>query len=178
MHNPSSTPATKSLVLLGGGHSHLAVLMQLAKKSVPGLEVTLVTRDVEVPYSGALPAYITARCGEEQLHIDLRPLAQMAGVRLIQATVEHIDLTTQQLLLPRRPALGFDMLSINTGSQPALTALPGAKEFAIAIKPIPEFLQQWEHVQKRALAALTQGQPYTIAIVGGTGMRDTGTSAQ
>ncbi|MES3006874.1 MAG: selenide, water dikinase SelD [Pseudomonadota bacterium] len=167
MHSPSSTPATKSLVLLGGGHSHLAVLMQLAKKPVPGLEVTLVTRDVDTPYSGALPAYIIGTCGEDDLYIDLRPLAQMAGARLIQSSVERIDLEARQLHCAGRPALDFDILSINIGSHPATGTLPGADEFAIAAKPIPEFLQQWESIQQQALAAVQEGRHYTLAVVGG-----------
>lgn len=166
--NPSTyVPSLKSLVLLGGGHSHLAVLMHLAKNPVPGLEVTLVTRDVDTPYSGALPAYLIGHCGVDQLYIDLRPLAQMAGVRLIQTSVEHIDLQTRQLHCPGRPALGFDMLSINIGSRPALHGLPGAQEFAVAVKPIPEFLQRWDDMQHQAGEALAQGKPYTIAIIGG-----------
>ena len=166
--NPSTyVTSLKSLVLLGGGHSHLAVLMHLAKKPVPGLEVTLVTRDVDTPYSGALPAYLTGHCGVDQLYIDLRPLAQMAGARLIQTSVEHIDLQTRQLHCPGRPGLGFDMLSINIGSRPALHGLPGAQEFAVAVKPIPEFLQHWNDMQRQTEEALAQGKPYTIAIIGG-----------
>ncbi len=167
MHKSSSAPATKSLVLLGGGHSHLSVLMALAKKPVPGLEVMLVTRDVETPYSGALPAYLMGTCSEEDLFIDLRPLAQMAGVRLIQSSVERIDLDARQLHCAGRPALGFDMLSINIGSRPATGTLPGATEFAVAVKPIPEFLQQWERIQQQALAAVKEGRHYTLAVVGG-----------
>ncbi|MDO9316796.1 MAG: selenide, water dikinase SelD [Gammaproteobacteria bacterium] len=167
MHKSSPTLATKSLVLLGGGHSHLSVLMELAKKPVPGLEVTLVTRDVDTPYSGALPAYIMGTCGEDDLYIDLRPLAQMAGARLIHASVERIDLETRQLHCAGRPALGFDMLSINIGSRPATGTLPGAEEFAVAVKPIPEFLQQWGDMQHQAMTALREGRPYTLAVVGG-----------
>ena len=140
MQKSSPAPATKSLVLLGGGHSHLSVLMELAKKPVPGLEVTLVTRDVDTPYSGALPAYIMGTCDEDDLYIDLRPLAQMAGVRLIQSSIDRIDLEARQLHCAGRPALGFDMLSINIGSRPATGTLPGANEFAVAVKPIPEFM--------------------------------------
>jgi selenide,water dikinase len=167
MQKSSPAPATKSLVLLGGGHSHLSVLMELAKKPVPGLEVTLVTRDVDTPYSGALPAYIMGTCGEDDLYIDLRPLAQMAGVRLIQSSVDRIDLEARQLHCADRPALGFDMLSINIGSRPATGTLPGANEFAVAVKPIPEFLQRWEGIQQQALAALREGRHYTLAVVGG-----------
>lgn len=166
--NPSkSLPLVKTLVLLGGGHSHLAVLMQMARRPVPGLELILITRDVETPYSGALPAYITGSSSLEELLIDLRPLAQMAGARVIRATVEHLDLKNRTLHCAGRPEICFDFLSINIGSRPNVAAIVGAQEFAISVKPIPEFLRHWERMQEEATAAIHAQRPYTIAIIGG-----------
>lgn len=162
-----STPARQRLVLLGGGHSHLAVLMYLAKNPLPGLEICLVSRDIETPYSGALPAYITGKASAHDLFIDLRPLAQMAGVRLIQSQVHDIDLAEKRLHCPGRPALGFDFLSINIGSAPAAHRIPGALDCAVAIKPIPAFLAHWERIQADAVARCALGNTYTLAIVGG-----------
>jgi selenide,water dikinase len=160
-------PAMKQLVLLGGGHSHLAVLMHLARNPLPGLDLTLVSREIETPYSGALPAFIEGRNCREELFIDLRPLAQMAGARLIQANVQRLDINTQKLYCSGRPPINFDLLSLNIGSQPDSASLPGAAEFATAVKPIPEFLQRWEHIQQELLAKLATGQNYTLVIIGG-----------
>ncbi|MDP3520156.1 MAG: selenide, water dikinase SelD [Hydrogenophaga sp.] len=167
MNNLPSHPHSRTLVLLGGGHSHLAVLMQLAKRPVPGLELILITRDVETPYSGALPAYITGNSATDDLLIDLRPLAQMAGARLIRATVERMDLDKKMLHCAGRPEIGFDFLSINIGSRPDVAAISGAQEFAIAVKPIPEFLRHWERMQHEAAEAMRNQRPYAIAIIGG-----------
>lgn len=160
-------PAMKQLVLLGGGHSHLAVLMRLAKNPVPGLDLTLISREIETPYSGALPAFIEGRNSREELFIDLRPLAQMAGARLIQANVQRIDIHTRKLYCNGRPPVNFDVLSINVGSKPDSAALPGVAEFATAVKPIPEFLLRWEQIQQEVLTQHSAGQNYTLAIIGG-----------
>ncbi len=160
-HSP--TPVSKRLVLLGGGHSHLAVLMYFARNPLPGLDITLISKDIETPYSGALPAFIAGSASQEELFIDLRPLAQMAGVRLIQTQVETIDLETKAIRCPDRPAVLFDYLSINIGSRPNTSLIPGADEFALAVKPIPLFLEQWQDLQAQAKAQLS----INIAIIGG-----------
>lgn len=162
-----TTPARKRLVLLGGGHSHLAVLMYLAKKPLPGLDITLVSRDIETPYSGALPAYITGTYGEDDLHIDLRPLAVMAGARIIQAQVEHLDLETRRIHCSGRPPICFDFISINIGSRPDTSRIPGAQQHALAVKPIDSFLKQWQKICDTAQLALSESRHYAIGIVGG-----------
>lgn len=167
MNDQNSAPAKKRLVLLGGGHSHLAVLMSLARDPVPGLEITLVSRDVETPYSGALPAWITGQAQDDDFLIDLRPLAQMAGARLIQTNVEEINLAARTLRCAGRPPVHFDILSLNLGSRPDSSAIPGADRHAVSVKPIASFLERWAQIQRDYDAALAAGRLYTLAIVGG-----------
>lgn len=166
MQNASVTPQAKHLVLIGGGHSHLFVLKRLGMDPVPGLVVTLISSEIETPYSGAMPSYISNFCSKEAMHIDLRPLAQFAGARLIQAQVEDINLETKTLSLPGRPPLAFDLLSLNPGSAPSSQALQGA-EYACAVKPIAAFLTRWEAVHQKALAAVRSDQAFAISLIGG-----------
>jgi selenide,water dikinase len=168
MNNSSLTPIVKHLVLLGGGHSHLAVLMRLGMKPVPGLAVTLITRDIDTPYSGALPSHISGFSAADDFHIDLRPLAQFAGARLIREEIEVIDLNEKLIRPKNRPAISFDILSMNIGSKPDAVKIPGASRFAIGIKPIDIFLQEWARVLKDAIATIRdKSKTYSIAIVGG-----------
>ncbi|MBL4821230.1 MAG: selenide, water dikinase SelD [Gammaproteobacteria bacterium] len=167
MKTAVSTPIVKRLVLLGGGHSHLSVLMHLARKPLDGLEIVLITRDVHTPYSGALPGFIAGIYDHDDIHIDLRPLAHMAGAVLIQEEISNLDLENKRVICAKRPPIRFDILSLNIGSLPDATKIPGATEFAIGVKPMDVFLARWDEVKNSAVQALKRGESYSIAIVGG-----------
>ena len=102
MKNMTRTPIIKHLVLIGGGHSHLAVLKRLGMDPLPGLTVTVITAEVEIPDSGALPNYISGHSSIEEVHLDLRPLVQFAGARLIEQAITSIAVSYTHLTLPTR----------------------------------------------------------------------------
>ena len=161
------SPIVKHLVLIGGGHSHLAVLRQLGMHPVPGLAVTLITREVVTPYSGSLPAHLVGLYNRDLMHIDLRPLAQFAGARLIQSEVTKLNLEDRSIELDHRPDIPFDCLSLNIGSRPDGALIMGASDHALAVKPIDRFLKQWESIKQQAGTAMAAGRDYRLAIVGG-----------
>jgi len=160
----STTPVIKDLVLVGGGHAHVAVLRRFGMKPVPGLRLTLITRDVHTPYSGMLPGYLAGHYDYDACHIDLGPLARFAGARLYHAEVAGLDAANRRLEVAGRPPVTFDLLSINIGSRPRTLDVPGAAEFAIPVKPIDAFLVRWEALIARVL---TSRGPFRIGVVGG-----------
>ena len=157
-------PIVKDIVLVGGGHSHLAVLKYFGMKPVPGLRLTLITRDLHTPYSGMLPGYIAGHYEYDQAHIDLRPLARFAGARVFHEEVQGLDLKTNHVLCPNRPPVPFDVLSINIGSRPSALHVPGAERFTTPVKPIDRFLHRWKSLVSSVLAA---NDKFRLAVVGG-----------
>jgi selenide, water dikinase len=161
---PAPTPITRELVLIGGGHSHVAVIRHFGMSALPGLRVTLVTRDVHTPYSGMLPGLVAGHYDFDDCHIDLRPLCEANAVRLIHAEVSGIDSGARRILLRERAALDYDWVSINTGSHPALGSIDGAAHHGIAVKPIAAFLDRWRDL----LAGLAaRPRAHRIVVVGG-----------
>lgn len=159
----AAAPVVKDLVLIGGGHAHLAVLRRFGMAPVPGLRLTLIARDLHTPYSGMLPGYLAGHYGFDDCHIDLGPLARFAGVRLYHGEAQGLDLEARQVQVRGRPPVGFDLVSINVGSRPNTLDVPGAAEHALAVKPIDRFLDRWESLQGRVL--MSPG-PFRVLVVG------------
>ena len=149
--NVSHTPIVKDLVLVGGGHSQISVLKSFGMKPMPGVRITLLGRDVYTPYSGMLPGLVAGHYEFDDAHIDLGPLAQFAGARLYHDEVLAVDLEAQKLICRSRPPVPYDVVSINIGSTPTLSAVPGAKGYVIPVKPIGGFIKKWRQLRDRVL---------------------------
>ncbi|MDX2258369.1 MAG: selenide, water dikinase SelD [Hyphomicrobiaceae bacterium] len=158
-------PPRKHLVLVGGGHAHVTVLRSLGMKPEPEAIVTLVSRELEAPYSGMLPGLVAGHYSHEECHIDLVRLAAWAGVRVVHGTVTGIDREARQLRIEGRPPLGYDVVSIDVGITPHLDAIAGAAEYGLAVKPVSLFAAKWARLE--AAAARPDGPRHIV--VGGAG---------
>lgn len=159
-------PVLRDLVLIGGGHSHVGVLRMWAMKPEPGVRITVICTDIDTPYSGMLPGYVSGHYSFDEVHIDLGRLCAFAGARLYRDTVTGIDRQQQRVWCANRPPVAYDLLSINTGSTPQVQHIEGAQALVTPVKPIAQFNQRW-------LALLDKARQWpshrrmTIAVVGG-----------
>ncbi|MEP6545740.1 FAD-dependent oxidoreductase [Microcoleus vaginatus GB1-A2] len=134
-------------------------------KPLPGVRLTLISDVLHAPYSGMLPGHVAGFYDYDECHIDLRSLAEFAGCQILIDRAIAIDLNKNLVICQTRPPVNFDLLSVDIGSTPATLSVPGAAEYAIAAKPVPEFLASWNQL-------ISQRQnhpekPLRIAIVGG-----------
>ena len=155
----------RDIVLIGGGHSHVGVLRMFAMKPLPGVRLTVICTDTDTPYSGMLPGYIAGHYSFDDVHIDLRRLAQFAGARYFRDEVIAIDRANRQVICRARPNVPYDVLTINIGSAPQLAEVAGAAEFAVPVKPIRRFNERWlallarvcEHAGRTTIAVVGAG---------------------
>ena len=158
----NESPIFKDLVLVGGGHSHALVLRKWAMNPLPGVRITLISPQAMTPYSGMLPGLIAGHYSFEQTHIDLVKLSLWANIRFIQDNVTAIDVETNTLKLRNRPAIEFDVVSIDIGSTPN-QQIEGSAEFTTPVKPISDFYQRWNLIQQQ----VQQNKIKSLSVVGG-----------
>ncbi len=158
----NEAPIFKDLVLVGGGHSHALVLRKWAMNPLPGVRITLISPQAMTPYSGMLPGLIAGHYSFAETHIDLVKLSLWANIRFIQDSVTAIDAETNTLKLENRPAIEFDVVSIDIGSTPN-QQIEGSVKFTIPVKPISGFYQRWNHILKQ----VQQNKTKSLSVVGG-----------
>ena len=160
----AQTPILKDIVLVGAGHSHVSVLRMFGMRPMPGVRLSLITRQVHTPYSGMLPGMIAGLYDHDQAHIDTGPLTRFAQARLYHSEVIGLDLVAKQAICRDRPPVPYDILSINIGATPSARQIPGVAEHAIPVKPIDGFMERFEAARARVLEA---GGRARIGVVGG-----------
>src|SRR5437899_2591702 len=143
-------PIAQDLVLVGGGHAHVHVLKRFGMRPAAGVRLTLITRDVETPYSGMLPGYVAGLYRFEDCHIDLVRLARFAGARLIHDEATGLDRAGLHVACRFHPPIRYDVVSLDIGSTPRLEDVPGAAEHTVSVKPIDRFARRWEALLARA----------------------------
>jgi pyridine nucleotide-disulfide oxidoreductase family protein len=153
----------RRLVLVGGGHAHLAVLKVLAVRRPADLDVTLITPSPLQTYSGRLPGWMAGHYELKAFHIDLRPMAAAAGVTLVLETVGGMDADRRCVALSDSRHIDYDLLSLDIGSETDLSWLEAAGERVLAVRPIDTFVAGWNAIRAQA----GQQSNYQIAVVGG-----------
>jgi pyridine nucleotide-disulfide oxidoreductase family protein len=151
----------RRVILAGGGHAHLAVLADWARRPLPGAERVLVTSRRHLAYSGMVPGWLAGIYRADELLIDLAPLAEQAGARLILADVTGLNADHRRLTLSSGEALEFDLLSLATGGEIETAGLAALGERLLPVRPVDGFMTRWTQL----LEAQTPGS--RIAVVGG-----------
>ncbi len=149
-------------MLVGGGHAHVQVIRRWMMRPLAGVRLTVVLDRPEAVYSGMLPGFVAGDYAAGELEIDVVPLVRRAGARVVLAAATGLDPKAKRIALEGRPALSYDVASLDVGSTVRGLELPGVREHALATRPIRSFVDQLE----ARLAAAGGGDPLRVAVVG------------
>ena len=142
----------KKLLLLGGGHAHVHVLKSLIDAPINDVEIALVSPYARQVYSGMLPGWVAGHYTINECVIPLPPLVKKAGAIFHQTAVDRIDLTQNVVHCIDGSEISFDVLSIDAGPVANLDMIPGAKDNAIAIRPIESFIESIAEIRRQVEA--------------------------
>ena len=145
----------KRILLVGGGHAHLAVLRSLVKEPLHGARFALVTPRAKQIYSGMLPGVIAGHYRRHEAEIDLARLAEAAYVEFIEAEVAKLEPERKLATLKDGAELEYDLVSLNVGSL-VERSIPGAG-LALAAKPFEAFFDKLKTVKLNRVAIAGAG---------------------
>ncbi|MDP2131557.1 MAG: FAD-dependent oxidoreductase [Erythrobacter sp.] len=154
---------TRTLLLVGGGHAHVAVLADWIARGVPAdTRTVLLTPQSTLRYSGMVPGWIVGQHSRDEALVDLAALAQRAGVELVLDSCTGLDTDARRVRTAGGGEIAFDIASFDTGGEGRGAALLGDDPRLIDVRSIGGFVDR--------LAALSaSGQTLAHVVVAGGG---------
>ncbi|MHA7819749.1 MAG: FAD-dependent oxidoreductase [Erythrobacter sp.] len=147
----------RHLLLVGGGHAHVAVLADWIRKGLPCERATLLTPQPKLRYSGTVPGWISGQYSRNFGTVDVAALTERAGAELLLGKCTAIDPETRHVITDSGEHIGFDAASIDTGGTGRAGAVLGDDPRLLDIRPIDRFVER--------IAAMEP--PARIALIGG-----------
>jgi len=153
----------KHLVLVGGGHAHLTVLLKLADYVQRGHKVTLIGPSPYHYYSGMGPGLLSGIYRPQDVRFHVKKMAEDRGAFFLEDKVITIDPGKRTLHLQSGSQVSYDIVSFNTGSDVPLNSLVTQPlENVVPVKPVFNLLQA-----RRLIVSSLKQKPMSFIVVGG-----------
>jgi NADH dehydrogenase FAD-containing subunit len=132
----------KHLVLVGGGHAHLTVLLNTANFVQRGHRVTLIGPSPYHYYSGMGPGMLSGIYQPREVRFHGKKMVEDRGGIFVEDRVLRINPGPKTLNLQSGNQIDYDIVSFNTGSEVPLKAVvPAPRENIVPVKPVFNLLQ-------------------------------------
>ncbi|WP_335872357.1 FAD-dependent oxidoreductase [Bacillus sp. 2205SS5-2] len=138
----------KTIVLVGGGHSHLYCIKQLQKNKHPDMKWILLSSSKLQYYSGMFSGYAEGLYTEKDISIDLEKLTRNSAASFIETTVLSIDTHNQKILGSNGEVIDYDVVSFDIGSINKEPSIEGLSHHNVKIKPNYQFPRQIKPLQQ------------------------------
>lgn len=156
------TPA-RVLLLAGGGHAHVEVLAEFARRGAPaGVRVVLLTPEPTLRYSGMVPGWIAGQHFGDGGLVDLASLSARAGADWIADRCAALDPAACVVRTAQGRGIAFAFGSFDTGGEGRAAALLGEDPRLLDARPISAFAARLSDL-------LRAGQGHMRVVVAGGG---------
>ena len=152
----------KHLLLVGGGHAHVAVLRDWIMHGLPCERASLLTPRRHLRYSGMVPGWIAGQSGRDEGRVDVAALAQKAGVQLLLGPCTGINPELGWVKTGGGQVLEYDLVSFDTGGIGRAATVLGEEvsknRRILDVRPIDRFVERLrEHDNARRIAVIGGG---------------------
>jgi NADH dehydrogenase FAD-containing subunit len=138
--NTEGRPAAV-LLLVGGGHAHVAVLADWIRHGLPpGARAVLLTPEPYLRYSGMVPGWLAGQHGQDDALVDLAALAARAGAQLVLDRCIGLDPGARVVTTASGAQIAFVTASFDTGGVGRAAAVLGDDPRVIDVRPIGAFV--------------------------------------
>jgi len=153
---------SKHLVLVGGGHAHLTIMLNLADYAKRGHRVTLISPSPYHYYSGMGPGLLAGIYQPREVRFHVKKMVEARGAEFVESKVERIDAQYRILYLADGGSIGYDVASFNTGSRVPMEEIASSGDTVIPVKPISNLYNA-----SLAIIRLAAAKHLDIVVVGG-----------
>jgi NADH dehydrogenase FAD-containing subunit len=160
--SPPVPAERRRVVFVGTGHAHLYALKKAADFTRRGFEVVAISPG-DFWYSGLATGVLGGHYDPEQDQVSIKRLIGRAAphAAFLRDRVVSIDPVKKCVELASGAALGYDVLSLNVGSE--TQPIPGEDESVFPIKPLRNLWRLRQTLEK----ARNDGQKLRAMIAGG-----------
>jgi NADH dehydrogenase FAD-containing subunit len=153
----------KHLVLAGGGHAHLTVLLNLTHYIQRGHGVTVIMPSSYQYYSGMGPGMLSGIYRPQEVRFNIRKMVQDRGGAFLEDKVARINPGDRILALQSGQEVSYDVVSFNTGSEvPLQRYLSNPRENIWPVKPVINLLQG-----RQTIIRMMKEREAKLVVVGG-----------
>lgn len=147
------------LLLVGGGHVHVAVLADWIRQGGPpgGVRAVLLTPERHLRYSGMVPGWIAGQHGRDEGLVDLAALAARAGAEWVADRCAALDPEARVVTCAGGGRIAFGIASFDTGGEGRAAALLGSDPRLLDVRPIGAFVDRLAAMPPLARAVVAGG---------------------
>ncbi len=137
----------KRILIIGGGFGGVRTALDLEKKNIPGVKITLLSDRHHFEYT---PAYYKIAAGVSPVETCI-PLSDIFPNRSVEVVIDTVvggDTKEHVIFGASGSRYTYDYLVLALGSETAYFGIPGIKENSYSIKTINEALRLKAHIHE------------------------------
>jgi NADH dehydrogenase FAD-containing subunit len=152
----------KHLVVAGGGHAHMTLLLRLGEFIRKGHRISVVSPSRYQYYSGMGPGMLSGIYEPREIRFNVGRMAEDRGASFIEDRAVRIDPAKRVIFLGSGKDIPYDIATFNTGSQVPAESLDASSAQTVPVKPIINLYQA-----RLGILAALERRNIAIAVIGG-----------